>query len=1426
MSTLLIFRQLLVKYRVTIVSVVLMTMPLMIIGTVYAQPGGRAQGGMRGQPPPMVDQVPEYEEAMVAPAAAPTPQVRNAQVVVTQQPGGNVVTTTTSGDDVAVVVTAPSPQGGQGQPQPVQRLQATPVQVDGVQMQRVQIESGQDVQNFQPGQGGPGQGFQPGQGRPGQGGQGQGGQGQVQQWQPGQNQGGPGQGGQGNRQPQGGQAGQSGQNNRNQPQQPVLPRNRQTDNTPIEDLVDKDFEDFMTTGENKRLQFGFKGTPWRTVIQWFARESGLTLELETAPPGSFSYHDETGRDYSIDETFSLLNSYLIRRNFLLFRNAQLLMLVNLADGIPTELIRDVPLDKLDDVGDYEVVRVLFSLTGTTPDVVQAEIQQFLGPQGLIVTLPKSQQIYVTEFGDKLRTIREIIRGIDDPSVSQVFERYILKSLASDMALAQLKQLLPLSDNDTTLRAMIDPTGQLIMLSGRIDRVNAAMRLLGMIDVESDPTDVFFRVYSIPSASPQLVLKVAQTRLAGRPDVRLELDTTIGALAVQGRAKDHEEVAEIIEELELVAFTIEVLHLKRLTTTAAKDAIDNYFTPPTTTQQRPGGFGVTGGTTNTATVAAPIVQTAPTLKQLIVKGTKSQITQIKMLLTQMGEPNLMEGAATPRNLVDNGHVPMSEKEAVYVFQMVEQVWSQMGRGQINVMSPGQRTSPLPGNRTMPYQFNNTSPGQQPGVPFEAQESVNQQIQLLNDLGYQVHVVDGGDDNTQRNVPLPQQMPTQYNMMTPAPGYQQQPAPLQFNIPNNMMPAPGFSQPVNTSSSIPSQVDGLLDSLFGPMEPIPQLPATLPAAVPATMPANVPAYVPSNAVPVVQPNVPAVNRLTTQTSHISELVGHYLPVAYRQVQPTAPPEMQEPVTEPADAEYVTEIVAFDDMADTPEPSDDYVSDIYVSNSGIQSQVFGIVPDIEADSAVSGNSQFLSQRFQRQPVRETATAQPLAQPPVTDAGQPAQFVEQRAGSREQGTDLREQWADGTQPVMPPRGMQPPRGMPQDMRPMPPGQNNPQNNAPQTGLSVSTGPSGVVATGNPDDVADFIELVQMFANEGLLKAQSTQFYLIKNAKADTIKTMLTSLLGSYSTTSSASDPLGGIPNDPMQAMVQNMIGGSKIQATGSYEIIVDARSNMLIINANPVDHLTIQELLPVLDRLGRSDDVMINSKPHMIKLEYMKAEDAETMVRTLFAENLQGANRGGGGAAGGARPGQQGAQQNPIQMLMAQGGGPPGMMQNPMLQQMMQQRGGNQQQQQEVQTMTLAVEKTTNSLIVYSPEELYLDVKSFVEDLDFAAQSQEPTTGMVHVGNNSPDFYSKMIRSMLGTSATVSNQSSVGGGGRTGGGGGGNMGGGARPGGAGGMTFPGGGGMTFPGGGGGGGQPGGGARPGGGGAGGFGGIQVGRGG
>ncbi len=79
--------------------------------------------------------------------------------------------------------------------------------------------------------------------------------------------------------------------------------------------------------------------------------------MESPPSGTFNYTDT--RAYTPAEALDVLNGVLLTKGYSLVRHGRMLVVVNLEDGIPPNLVPDVPLAELDDHGEFELIRVLF-----------------------------------------------------------------------------------------------------------------------------------------------------------------------------------------------------------------------------------------------------------------------------------------------------------------------------------------------------------------------------------------------------------------------------------------------------------------------------------------------------------------------------------------------------------------------------------------------------------------------------------------------------------------------------------------------------------------------------------------------------------------------------------------------------------------------------------------------------------------------------------------------------------------------------------------------------------------------------------------------------------------------------------------------------------------------------------------------------------
>jgi hypothetical protein len=131
--------------------------------------------------------------------------------------------------------------------------------------------------------------------------------------------------------------------------------------------------------DDGKLTFNFRYQPWQDVLDWFADQAGLSLLIESPPPGTFNYRDT--RNYTATEALDVLNGVLLTKGYTLVRRGRMLVVVNLEDGVPPNLVPDVPLEELDERGEYELIRVLFPVWNMSPDQAAEEVQPILGRAG-------------------------------------------------------------------------------------------------------------------------------------------------------------------------------------------------------------------------------------------------------------------------------------------------------------------------------------------------------------------------------------------------------------------------------------------------------------------------------------------------------------------------------------------------------------------------------------------------------------------------------------------------------------------------------------------------------------------------------------------------------------------------------------------------------------------------------------------------------------------------------------------------------------------------------------------------------------------------------------------------------------------------------------------------------------------------------------
>jgi type II secretory pathway component GspD/PulD (secretin) len=216
-------------------------------------------------------------------------------------------------------------------------------------------------------------------------------------------------------------------------------------------LTEQQLAEFTSEPEIQKLMFQFRNIQWEDVLSWFAQQQDLTLVMDRIPPGTFSYSDT--RTYTPAEGIDLLNSVLMTRGFTLVRRQKMLVVMELSNTLPLELIPRVELANLVERGRFELVSVVFQLSGRPYDAVLQEVKPYLSTFGRVIPLARNSQLLVIDTAGKMATINELIASVPVPKRPEpqakpapppkpIFAAYPLNPLDPSSVLETVKKLVP------------------------------------------------------------------------------------------------------------------------------------------------------------------------------------------------------------------------------------------------------------------------------------------------------------------------------------------------------------------------------------------------------------------------------------------------------------------------------------------------------------------------------------------------------------------------------------------------------------------------------------------------------------------------------------------------------------------------------------------------------------------------------------------------------------------------------------------------------------------------------------------------------------------------------------------------------------------------------------------------------------------------
>jgi type II secretion system protein D len=409
----------------------------------------------------------------------------------------------------------------------------------------------------------------------------------------------------------------------------------------------------------KLFTLEFREKQWKFVFEWLTDKTNLPLITPLQPPtGTFSMVVPANRKYSMAEIIDMINDGLLHHKYVMLRRPGSFTLVSADEKIPPELVPMIPLKELAEWGDTEIVKVIYPLKSLLAEETAPEAKKMMGPFSDVVPMVKANQLVLQ---DTAKNLRVVIAMLDDyeknetgQSEALVYECRFIRAKEAEHELTKLLGAnVPAvaeqprftfqfpgggpggggpggggpavaaaagasagSKRSRTVTVTSNEKLNTVSVSGPPDKIGLAKTFLAKLDVGT--TQVYkgppaWNNYDVPAGNADVVVKILTDQYKSDPSVRIYM-VNASRIMVLAMPEVHKEVADLI----------------------------NVPTTKTSTQV----FGVGSidaekaalwikGMYNETKGVAPFIDADATRNCIIVKGTPSQVKEVKEIIDALG-----------------------------------------------------------------------------------------------------------------------------------------------------------------------------------------------------------------------------------------------------------------------------------------------------------------------------------------------------------------------------------------------------------------------------------------------------------------------------------------------------------------------------------------------------------------------------------------------------------------------------------------------------------------------------------------------------------------------------------------------------------------------------------------------------------------------
>lgn len=164
--------------------------------------------------------------------------------------------------------------------------------------------------------------------------------------------------------------------------------------------------------EKKKFRIQFEKAPWNQVLEWYAKETGLTPKSIVKPSGEITFTSPPNTLLSIGEVTDKLNEMLSPQGLILIRGKESFTVVRRDEKIPDNVVPHVEFNELHNWGKSELVEVDIPLEKPFLLLIQADMPKLgrhLTSLGQIVVFAKEKGLTVRDVAGNQKRIRDALK---------------------------------------------------------------------------------------------------------------------------------------------------------------------------------------------------------------------------------------------------------------------------------------------------------------------------------------------------------------------------------------------------------------------------------------------------------------------------------------------------------------------------------------------------------------------------------------------------------------------------------------------------------------------------------------------------------------------------------------------------------------------------------------------------------------------------------------------------------------------------------------------------------------------------------------------------------------------------------------------------------------------------------------------------------